>query len=193
MKIFVTGFLLAVLPCCVQGKSIADGKADVALFANCAGDNGEVVQGICNFEIDDRRHLRGGKGFYTVFTKCNLKGEDGTKFLIRDGVINYEDVEVDVDSYDDENGIEIPSEIRIERTFHDKVVLEVAESKVVVATGWKVTHITILEVDSGDEHLDNIDTVEIVWDQETKDCAQIRDITLSPQKWALYENEDGKL
>jgi hypothetical protein len=194
MKISVTGFLLAVLPCCVQGGSFADGKADVALFANCAGldGQGEVVEGDCDFEIDDRRHLRddrrnlrggrrglkssrnrGDAGFFAVFTSCDLEGTDGMEYMIEDGVINFEDVEYDVDSFDDAEGNVVPEEVRIERTFHDKVFLKEKETGIMVAKGTKITRLTIIEPDSGDEHLDRIDQVSIVWDQD--DCESFRD------------------
>jgi hypothetical protein len=200
MKISVTGVLLTVLPCCVQGRGFADGKADVALFANCAGLDGEAVEGDCDFEIDDRRQLRGGRrrlksskggkglgaGFYTVFTSCDLVGADDVKYTIVDGVLNYEDVEYAVDAYDNAQGIEVPYEERIERTFHDRVFLEEVEHGTVVATGTKVTRISIREPDGGDKFLERIDQISIEWDQDN-DCTVLK----SASENFLYVSEGG--
>jgi hypothetical protein len=133
--------------------------------------------------------------FYTVFTKFKLTGDDGNTEFMNIGRWRYEfeEVEIKKDSYDDAKGTKVPSEIIIERTFHDKVLLEEAESKMVVATGEKITHLTLVDPDEGDEYLDRIDQVDIIWDKQKQNCGQIRSITEAPSKWTLFVNDEGKL
>jgi hypothetical protein len=199
MKTVVAAFLLAFLPCVKPGKSIVDGKIDVSLFANCGykyldadgiEKEGEVVEGECKFEIENRlrrtnlrRNLKSGGDaeFFMTFEKCKLKGDiSGNDYTLIDGVLNFQ--EMDFEEERDVDGVTVEFDT-IVRSIFDDVFLE-DDLGNVVATGTKSTTVTMRE-DDVNEYVDSIDDLKLVWDVVLCDSPRLS----TGSQGFIYENE----
>jgi hypothetical protein len=197
MKISLIGFLLAAAPFsyALAKKELIHGIVDISVIANCVGESGAKIEGHCDFEVDDsrRRHLRNlpsskdeDAGFYVAFTDCDLEDESDNEYYFKDGIIAVEDMEWE-DS--DENGDNYDT---IVRKISGDVSIE-NESGTIVASGTKEIQVTIIEdPDTGDESVQSMDKVELVWHQDPDDCLEMRavDLNLVPQQY-LHEEESG--
>jgi hypothetical protein len=212
MKIFFAAFLLAALPRRGDARAlsgnIVNGDIDIGVFAKCAEyldsegvtQEGETVEGDCEFSVDARRLLQetnlrsrnlshDDEDFFLTLENCDLEGDiSGNSYTIIDGVTNYQEtvLEQEINTGEvDESGDEIFCDLETTyRSIHDQVFL-LDEDDLVVATGTKTTYITIEEGCGNDAFLKSMDDLTIEWDVELCEIQK----GFVPEGGFIFEND----